>query len=338
MQLKPLFGDLVDRLWHTWLAEDTDGRREIETVVQQMHMESLRRRIDDEGIYLPPPPAEKVEGDYPVGWTIYSGECRDVYGIREDEWLQHVAILGRSGSGKTNLAFMLIGNLLQRSKPFLIFDWKRNYRPIIEQHSDNPILIYTVGSPTVPFSFNPLIPPKGTEPTAWLKKIIEILAKATFVGEGVMYLLQQGLDSLYQKHGIYDGSVTVYPTMNDLVDVIQEMSVKGRAANWMASTQRALSALSFGEMGSVLNTQSNTGLGDLLNHPVILELDSLTSTDKVFFIESLLLWIHHYRLSLNQKREQFEHCIIIEEAHHILKKQVTGSSESVTEMLLREIR
>lgn len=338
MQLKPLYGDLVDRLWRTWMMEDSEGKKEIEQLVQQMHMEALRRRIDDEGIFLNPPPADKAEGEYPVGTVIYHNQSHDIYGIREDEWLQHVAILGRSGSGKTNLAYMLLGNLLQRGKPFLIFDWKRNYRPIIEQDSDNPVLIYTVGSPTVPFSFNPLIPPQGTEPTAWLKKLIEILAKATFVGEGVMYLLQQGLDSLYQKHGVYDGSVTVYPTMNDLVDVIQEMTVKGRAANWMASTQRALSALSFGAMGNVLNTQSNAELGELLKHPVILELDSLTSTDKVFFIESLLLWIHHYRLSLNEKREEFRHCIIIEEAHHILKKQVTGSSESVTEMLLREIR
>ncbi len=306
--------------------------------MRQLHMESLRRRIDDEGINLRPPPPEVIEGEYPVGCVLYNGELRGDFGLREDEWLQHVAIVGRSGSGKTNTVYMLIANLLQKRIPFLITDWKRNYRPIISPNSEFPVLVYTVGNPLVPFHFNPLIPPEGTEPTAWLKKLIEILARATFVGEGVMYLLQQGIDKLYTESGVYSGNVVRYPTMKDLTDVMGKMNVSGRAANWMASTQRALSALSFGAMGSVLNTQSNTGLADLLDKPVILELDALTSTDKCFFIESLLLWIHHYRLNRNEQREKFRHAIIIEEAHHILKKKEASAQESVTEMLLREIR
>ena len=246
--------------------------------------------------------------------------------------------MGRSGSGKTNLVFALIGNLLRNRKPFLIFDWKKNYRPLISSPSDFPVQLYTVGRPLVPFQFNPLIPPPGTEATSWLKKLIEILAKATFVGEGVMYLLQRGLDQLYRKTGVYDGNVERYPSMAELVKVLKDMSVKGRAANWMASTERALAALCFGSMGEVLTTQSNSSIADLLEKPVILELDSLTAVDKVFFIESLMLWIHHYRLSQQEEREQFRHAIIIEEAHHILKRQATGSQESITDLLLREIR
>ncbi len=337
-QLKPIFGDIVDRLWRVYTLGDTEERKEVEQMVQQLYMESIKRRIDDEGIHLTPPPPDKVEGEYPAGCVLYNNELRGDFGLREKEWVQHMAVFGRSGSGKTNLVFMLIANLLQKRKPFLIFDWKRNYRPIISTNSDFPVMVYTVGNPLVPFQFNPLIPPCGTEPTAWLKKLIEILARATYVGEGVMFLLQQGLDKLYQESGVYTGEVTQYPTMDDLVRVIQEMNVKGRAANWMASTQRALSALTFGAMGKVLNTQSNATIADILDKPVILELDSLTSIDKVFFIESLLLYIHHHRIALNEPRDEFRHAIFIEEAHHLLKKQVTGSSESVTELLLREIR
>lgn len=336
--MKPIYGEKIDRLWKMWHGEDAEGRQEIERIIHQLYMESLRKRVDDEGIFLDPPPADKVQGEYPVGCVLYHHALRDVFGLREDEWLQHVAVLGRSGSGKTNLVYLLIANLLQKRKPFLIFDWKRNYRPIISRNTDFPVQIYTVGNALIPFHFNPLIPPSGVEPTAWLKKLIEILAKATFVGEGVMHLLQQGLDALYKQSGVYAGTVERYPTLHDLHGVINEMRVSGRAANWMASTQRALAALSFGAMGDVLNTQSNAGLAELLNSPVVLELDALTASDKVFFIESLLLWIHHYRLSRNERREQFRHAIIIEEAHHILKKQPTGSSESVTDLLLREIR
>jgi len=54
----------------------------------------------------------------------------------------------------------------------------------------------------------------------------------------------------------------------------------------------------------------------------------------------LLLWIHHYRLSEND-RETFKHCIIIEEAHHILLKRKSENSsggEAITDVIIREIR
>jgi len=62
----------------------------------------------------------------------------------------------------------------------------------------------------------------------------------------------------------------------------------------------------------------------------------LTDNDKTFFIESLMLWIHHYRLQ-EPGREKFKHAIIIEEAHHVLLKH-KQSKESIMDVILREIR
>jgi phosphatidylserine/phosphatidylglycerophosphate/cardiolipin synthase-like enzyme len=42
---------------------------------------------------------------------------------------------------------------------------------------------------------------------------------------------------------------------------------------------------------------------------VILELDALTQSDKVFFTQALLLWIHHLRMT-EARREHFKHIII----------------------------
>jgi hypothetical protein len=72
---------------------------------------------------------------------------------------------------------------------------------------------------------------------------------------------------------------------------------------------------------------------------VVLELDALTNADKTFLIESLLLWIHHYRMG-QPDREEFKHAVFIEEAHHILlrKKQEATGEETVTDVILREIR
>ena len=119
------------------------------------------------------------------------------------------------------------------------------------------------------------------------------------------------------------------------------MEAKGREAGWMSSTLRALGALTFGETGKVFNIHQQPNIGELLEQPVILEMDSLTNSDKTFLVESLLLWIHHYRLSSpNGKREQFDHAIILEEAHHVIGKEKSDlvGGEAITDVIIREIR
>ena len=75
---------------------------------------------------------------------------------------------------------------------------------------------------------------------------------------------------------------------------------------------------------------------NILKNSVILELDALTNTDKTFLVESLLLWIHHYRLaSPGGRREQFDHAIILEEAHHIIGKTKSDlvGGEAITDVI-----
>lgn len=73
----------------------------------------------------------------------------------------------------------------------------RNYRDVLKELEDcqkEEVLVFTVGRNISPIVFNPLIPPEGTQATTWLKKFIEIVSRAYFLGEGVMYLLQSYLE------------------------------------------------------------------------------------------------------------------------------------------------
>jgi hypothetical protein len=285
------------------------------------------------------PSAELIGGEYPLGKVTHGTKEYHHFGLRENEWIQHVGIFGRSGSGKTNTVFVILWNLLQKNKPFLVFDWKRNYRDILAHKLGKDIKVYTIGRDVSPFFFNPLIPPKGTDPQIWLKKLIEIMCHAYFLGEGVAYLLQKAIDMTYTDFGVYSGSPEKYPTFKDVQKSLESIQVKGRSAQWMDSTIRTLGVLCFGQFSRVLNTEKNSPVEEMLKENAIFELDSLTNSDKTFFIEALLLWIHHYRMPEGQ-RETFKHAIIIEEAHHILlrKKQEMTGEEAVTDIILREIR
>lgn len=286
------------------------------------------------------PDKKTAKGEYPIGF-IPNPESNKAYSfcIQESEMLRHVLVVGSTGSGKTNTIFLLIRHFLRCGKPFLVFDWKRNYRDLLctLEAREKQILTFTVGRELCPFHFNPLIPPKGTSPSVWLSKLIEIMCHAYFLGEGVIYVLSRAIHSVYRDFGVYESS-GCWPTFRNILYYLENYKSKGRETQWLASSLRAVATLCFGEMNRILNL-GNYSLAKLLNENVILELDALTDSAKIFLIESLLLWFHHYRMA-EGKRETFKHACIIEEAHHILSRktqQLTGT-ETITDIIMREIR
>jgi hypothetical protein len=335
-KLKPLLGkDEVDKLWRTYVALSAKNRAMFERVLMLRLANSLGTTFEQEMILLEPPSKEAAFGEYELGSVCYGTEALHTFGLRESELIQHTAIFGRSGSGKTNVGFLFVLNLIKQNKPFLVFDWKRNYRDLLSLPECRSITVFTVGRNVAPFHFNPLEPPPDVQPTTWLKKLIEIMAHAYYLGEGCAFLLQKALAAVFKESTSQNRS----PTIADLQEYLYRYKAKGRETGWMDSTLRAVGVLCFGEVGRVLNAKHMTPVQDILTKRVILELDALTNTDKTFLIEALLLWIHHFRLTQSE-RETFKHAIMIEEAHHILlrKKQEVTGSESVTDILLREIR
>lgn len=330
-------GTAIDRLWISYLAEDEKGKKEIEELLPILAQKALKKDYNEGYNLLVPPSKEQALGKYPLGEVVYAERGFYPFGLREEDWIQHLSIFGRTGSGKTNLVYQILKNFIQKGKPFLVFDWKRSYRKLAEENPS--IKIYSIGQKACSFGFNPLVPPPNTSSEVWLKKLIEVMCHAYFLGEGVAYLLTQTFDALYKKYGLYWGIRKYNPTMKDAYGVIRYMNYKGRQSLWLASTIRAVYALCFGEFGKVLSNNPATPIDDILNRQVIIELDSLSNADKIFFIEALLLWIYFYRMA-DGKRNEFKHAIVIEEAHHILLKKkldVTGE-EPVTDIILREIR
>jgi len=339
LRLKPVLGLQADHIYEAYMAEDTDGKKQIEQYLQLLMVKYLPQTLGQVENILIPPSKEMAAGKYQIGIVNYADKDLYSFGLREGEWIQHVAILGRSGAGKTNAGFSIIRELKRNNKPLLIFDWKRNYRDLLALPEFKDIEVYTIGRDIAPFTFNPLIPPQGTDPKTWLKKLNEVIAHSYCLGNGVLFLLQQAVDSVYEEAGVYDGSIQKWPTFKDVLLKARSMDLRGRESGWLSSTLRALSSLCFGDIDKVLNSSSNKSLDQILDKNIILELDALTQSDKVFFIQAMLLWIHHKRMA-EEKREDFKHAILIEESHHILsdeRRSLIGG-QSVMEIIFREIR
>ena len=336
--LHPVIGDRAQKLHAVFIASNWEERRKLDETFDIL----LRNKLGkdhQQRILLPAPSPDEVCGEYSLGQAIYPEQPYCDFGLREDEWIKHVLIAGMSGSGKTNLAFVILDQLQHQKKPFMVFDWKRNYRDLLQLERFKETVVFTVGKDISPFRFNPLIPPPGVDPREWLGKLIDVICHAFFTGHGVEYILRNKLDELFNKRGIYIGS-NKYPSFEEAYKELRRKSFRGRMMLWHHSALRVLSDLSFpGGLGNVVNCRKQIPIEQLLNHNVILELDALSDSDKTFLTEALLLWIYEYRKNRG-KREEFKHAIIIEEGHHILSriKEYKASSETIIETSLRQIR
>jgi hypothetical protein len=336
-KLKPCFSK-TDLMWLFWLASEGEERDEVDELLDIMINSELSKNYS-KAIFLEPPKPDICYGEYHFGSVIYPGKPYCTFGLCENEWIKHVLITGMSGVGKTNLAFKLLIELAHKKKPFLVFDWKKNYRDLKQLTEFRDMKVYTVGRDVKPFKFNPLIPPPGTKPEHWLVRLIDVMKHAFFLGEGVEYLLREAMDWAYDKKGVFEGSKD-YPVFSQVEAFVTKRFVKGRMSLWQASAIRALAHLTYRRgLGTVVDVPDQVNPDDLLSGNVVLELDALSDVDKLFFTESLLLWIYEYRKN-DGKREKFKHAIIIEEGHHILSaaKEKHEGQETIMETILRQIR
>lgn len=272
------------------------------------------------------PSEQKAKGALNLGAVIYEEE-KWHFGISFSELLQNMAIFGRSGAGKTNIAFHILLQLEEKSIPFLFLDWKRTARHLLP-HFKNRVRIATPGRTLASFEFNPFTIPPGIEEQVYANLVIDVLADAFTLGDGAKSVLQKALGVCYCA-----GNRS--PAASELLKELSTIPDKDRVRGWKLSAARALESLEFsGISGKGNHSQYEIAMA-LFKENTIIELDALSQGTKKFILPILCLWLYHMQLS-SEKREKLALVIFLEEAHHILHKG--HGNESVMEMLLRQCR
>lgn len=336
-KLRPVIGEMADTLWMTALL-DPAREQDMHAVAQALAAEVLGESYIDRHILLEPPPRVNATGEYPLGTVLYADKpvCR--FGLRERDFPQHIAVLGRSGAGKTNVGYLLVWNLLRKQKPFLILDWRGNYIHFLHRPDGKNIQLYTLGE-SESLSFNPLLPPVNlnqNQKDAYIRDLLSVII-TTYL-PGYQLLSTRGVEYLFLKAVEYFAENEIKPVaFNDIQIYIQKFHAQPREMDWKVSAQNILLKLTSGPIGRLMNSDGNVKITDILDRPVILLLDSLGSeTDRKLFSKMLLLWLYYYRLA-EDKPHTFKHALIIEEAHHIFLRRHQGG-QSVCDMLLRQMR
>jgi hypothetical protein len=189
------------------------------------------------------------------------------------------------------------------------------------------------------FNWNPLRGPPDVDPKTWISTVAETLERSHISGPGVADILIDILDKKFEEFNFYDGVPERYPNFFDAREELQRVQFKGRRLLWSDSCSRILRTFTFGPAAGAFNARHPLKLEELLDKPVVIELDQeLPKPLRVFLSDILLRWIHLYRLGQGET-EQLRHVTFLEEIHNLfprsqVEKQTTNSLENV----FREIR
>ncbi len=344
-KLKPIFGKKMDDLYLKYsLLDNLVSKNEIEQALNALYQKHISSSLLADDILLEPPTSEVIAGDYPLGKVLYAKKELYNFGLREKDWMRHCCITGMSGSGKTTFAFQILGNFIFKKKPFLVFDWKKSFRPLMKLN--DKLRIYTVGNEDIAnFKFNINKPPKGVNPKEWVSLLADLITE-TFSGSfGVHKILVDTLDKAFTDFGVYAGSNN-YPTWYQIKDRLEERAAnlgkKSRESEWIESTLRIAYSLTYGNFGKTICYKGADGanIEDIFTKQVILELASLANTEKKFFSQFVLSYIYKWAKAGNvNTTKSFRYAILVDEAHNIFLKDKTNFvSETIADIIFREIR
>lgn len=250
------------------------------------------------------PSGGEVEGDIRIGRVK---NTRVPFGINLEELLQHLVLMGRAGSGKTTIFFLIMLQLIEKAIPFLAFDFKKDYRHLLRMCPDLLVLKWE------DLLYNPLRPPMGCPPTTWAQIVTNVFCQAYWLMQGTKGLIQNKLFQLYQDYGVFDGKDT-YPTLHDLFQILDKHCLQrqtGRDANFLESAQNRLDEC-LKPLSRIFDCDRGHLVEDLLTRPVILEFDGLLYENQIFLTTMMLRHIFQYRISNNQ-RGPLKHVIFFDE-------------------------
>jgi hypothetical protein len=269
--------------------------------------------------------------------------------------VKHGAIVGVTGSGKTNTVFNLLFQLWNNFKiPFLVIEpAKGEYRTLSQIETFPDLQIFTLGDETTaPFRLNPFEIMDSVRVQSHIDHLRAVF-NASFVMYAPMpYVLERCIHEIYQDKGwdLITGEnryktkgkdrIEIFPTLTDLYEkidsVVDRLGYEEKITmDVKAALKTRIGSLRIGGKGAMLDTPFSVPMEILLAKPTILELHTIgDDEEKAFIIGLILARLYEFREAEKRKGEighGLRHITVIEEAHRLLTRTPpeTGNLEVV---------
>ena len=256
---------------------------------------------------------------------------------------KHGLIVGVPGSGKTTAMFNILYQLWavpdEQKIPFIILEpAKTEYRALklLDAFKDE-MLVFSLGDEGVsPFRFNPMEVLPGIKIESHMSKLLACFIGAFDLFDPLPIFLEQAIRRTYLEKGWYDDSVggeegLETPTLSDLCRnaeyIVSHSGFDAKMrSDFQASLLERLNSLRRGSKGRMLDTQKSIPAEELMQRPIVLELDSLNGDEKSLIMMFLLTYVFEYCKVNRKSGSPLKHMLLVEEAHNLIG--ATGGSEN----------
>jgi len=295
---------------------DEDGA-EIREDIEALLSPYLPSLVFSKKPLLASPKQEDSDAEIRFGLAIQGERQLHSFGLSRSELNQHVLATARSGAGKTTLIIQIIRQLISNNIPFLVIDYKRDYRHLVRHYPQLVVVKWR------DLKINPLDPPPGVSFQEWKQQFVNIFGHVEAIWHGSTQYLLEAIDTVYERQ-------ERIPKIQDIYETIVEKAESSRKMQEYASVVEVRLFGLLSKLGNVINSHRTlTDMEKLLQLPVVLELDGLGRDEASILALWLFYWIYAYRRA-QMMRGSLLHVLIIDEAKRIF----TGSeqySETTTE-------
>lgn len=275
-----------------------------------------------------PLPEEKRSNDIFVGNFVQGDkDCGNCF-LKVEE-LTHSFCAAGSGFGKSNLLWLISGQVVEKNSVCIVFDAKREGRHIL---GSIPFVVLNANDFRINIFETPV---ENITQRSWISKVCDL-----FTIFGLYYssrnYIKEFVISLLEETG-------QTPTIFDLYSAMKSKVERGqtRASYHDASLNKIENLVE--ELGSFFNCKKSFPIKKLLDLPLVIEIDNLSQQSQRFFIAFFLLTLVELRkaedIRGNPALDQDSIFIFIHEAATLWNAQLDFSdrTQEMSYDLLQEI-
>lgn len=256
-----------------------------------------------------------------------------------DELTKHLFVSGATGVGKSNFCYQLMDQLLKHDVKMLVIEpAKGEYARIFGGRDD--FHVYGTNIRYAPMlRINPFAFPDGVHVVEHIDRLLAIFNAAWPMYSAMPAILKDAIHEIYTDKGfdMYYGDKPEdgeFPDFNDLLEKLPEVinrsaysgEVKG---NYIGALVTRVKSLTDGIYGAVFGSDE---IGDeqLFDKNVIVDLSRVGSEEtKSLLMGVLVMRLNEYRMCSGAMNSKLKHITLLEEAHHLLRRQTSSSAEGV---------
>lgn len=274
-----------------------------------------------------------------LGKIIHLGkESYTPVNLDVDELTKHLFVTGSTGSGKSNTMYLLLNQLKEAGKTFMVIEpAKGEYKHVFGCLDDVTVYSHTNKVGNV-LHINPFVfPYQHIDVLEHIKRIVGIFNACWSLYAAMPSILEHSIITAYEKCGWdVDASehkfdAPIFPTVDDVVVCVKDYIDRSdysadTKGDYKAAIEKRLQDLCEGMFDRMFNRGSIPD-EELFNKNTIIDLSRTGSSEtNALIMGFLVIKLNEFRMSEGGMNKSLRHVTVLEEAHNLLRKVSTSQS------------